>query len=310
MLRTTSALAAAVLGLSLATAVPSTASTAGQPFPAQFSLPAGFQPEGIAIGDAPVAYFGSRADGDLYRVDLRTGKGQTFSQGPGTPSNGLKADNRGRLFVSGGSGGDARIVDARTGRILKSYVLATGGETFVNDVVLTRDAAYFTDSRRAVLYKLELGIDGELPDAPITLPLTGDFHHIPGAINANGITTTPDRAALLIVQSNTGKLFRVDPDTGTSKKVGLGGYQLAGGDGLLREGRRLYVVQNRLNTIAVFDLDKAGTSGEPATTITDARFDVPTTVASFADRLYLPNARFTTPPTATTPYNTVAVDKP
>ncbi|NUT95827.1 MAG: superoxide dismutase, partial [Saccharothrix sp.] len=57
-------------------------------------------------------------------------------------------------------------------------------------------------------------------------------------------------------------------------------------------------------------LDKAGTSGKLVTKITDPRFDVPTTVAAFANRLYLPNARFTTPPTPTTTYNAVAVPKP
>ena len=31
--------------------------------------------------------------------------------------------------------------------------------------------------------------------------------------NANGIAETPDRKALLVVQSNTGFLFRVDPET-------------------------------------------------------------------------------------------------
>lgn len=307
MLRRSSALAAIVLGLSVAGAVPA---TAAQPFPSEFSLPDGFLPEGIAIGAAPVAYFGSRADGDLYRVDLRTGQGTVFSQGPGTPSVGLKTDHLGRLFVSGGVGGDARVVDARTGKILKSYRLAADTDTFVNDVVVTREAAYFTDSRKAVLYKLAFGSHGELPDAPTTLPLTGDLQIVPGETNANGITTTPDRKALLVVQSNKGLLFHVDPATGVTSQVDLGGYVLTNGDGLLREGRRLYVVQNRLNTIAVFQLDRAGTSGDLTTKITDSRFDVPTTVASFAHRLYLPNARFTTPPTPTTPYNAVAVEKP
>ncbi len=49
--------------------------TAHQPAhkPAAFPLPEGFQPEGIAIGPGPHAYFGSRATGDVYRADLRTG---------------------------------------------------------------------------------------------------------------------------------------------------------------------------------------------------------------------------------------------
>jgi hypothetical protein len=41
--------------------------------------------------------------------------------------------------------------------------------------------------------------------------------------------------------------------------------------------------------------------------IGDPRFDVPATVARFGHRLYLPNARFTTPPTPTTPYDAVAI---
>ena len=77
-------------------------------FPTTIALPTGFQPEGITIGSAPTAYFGSLADGDLYRVNLMTGRGEVFSQGPGTPSVGLKIDRRHRLFVAGGSGGDAR----------------------------------------------------------------------------------------------------------------------------------------------------------------------------------------------------------
>ncbi len=36
--------------------------------------------------------------------------------------------------------------------------------------------------------------------------------------------------------------------------------------------------------------------------ITDPDFDVPTTIDEFGKRLYAVNARFTTPPTATTPY--------
>jgi hypothetical protein len=45
-------------------------------------LPAAFQPEGI--GSVPFAYFGSRLDGDIYRIILRTGHGRVISQGPGT----------------------------------------------------------------------------------------------------------------------------------------------------------------------------------------------------------------------------------
>ena len=86
---------------------------------------------------------------------------------------------------------------------------------------------------------------------------------------------------------------------------------LTNGDGLLLSGRTLFVVQNRLNRVAVVRLNSAGTSGEVSPEfLTDPRFDVPTTVAAFGNRLYLPNARFTTPPTPDTPYNAVAIPKP
>ncbi|MCE6998763.1 superoxide dismutase [Saccharothrix sp. S26] len=310
MHRTLGVLAAVALGVSsLVTAGSAAVAAPAHPFPADFPLPDGFQPEGIAIGSTPTAYFGSLADGDLLRVDLRTGRGEVFSQGPGTASVGLKVDSRKRLFVAGGASGDARVVDARTGEILKSYRFAADSDTFVNDVVITDEAAYFTDSRKAVLYRVALGRHGALPESHTAIPLTGDFVATPGAFNANGIAETPDGKALLIVQSNTGQLHRVDPRTGVTAVVDLGGEVLANGDGLLVEGRTLYVVQNRLNTVAVFALARDGSSGRLVTKVTDSRFDVPTTVASFAGRLYLPNARFTTPPTPTTTYNAVSVPK-
>ncbi|MFT7834951.1 superoxide dismutase [Saccharothrix sp. BKS2] len=306
MSRTPGALAAVVLGVSLVITAPATAAQA-PPFPTEFPLPDGFLPEGIAIGSAPTAYFGSRADGDLFRVDLRTGRGEVFSQGPGTASVGLKIDRRKRVFVAGGAGGDGRVVDARTGEVLRSYRFAEDANTFVNDVVITDDAAYFTDSRKAVLYALPFGRRGDLPKSHIAIPLSGDFVLTPGVNNANGIAETPDGKALLVVQGNTGQLHRVDQRSGSTRVVDLGGEVLTNGDGLLVEGRTLYVVQNRLNALAVFDLARNGAAGELVTKITDPRFDVPTTVAAFGNRLYLPNARFTTPPTPTTTYNAVSV---
>jgi sugar lactone lactonase YvrE len=266
--------------------------------PTTINLPAGFRPEGIAIGSAPVAYLGSLADGDIYRVDLKTGAGQVISEGPGTPSVGLKLDGR-RLFVSGGVAGNARVVDTRTGAVLESHQLTTG-TTFINDVALARGSAWFTDSNNPFLYRLSCG---EVTQVPIT----GDFVYEAG-LNANGIAPTPDGKALLVVQANTGKLFRVGFD-GVSRQVAVD-YTLTNGDGLLTSGRTLYVVQNRMNTVVVLKLDRAATSATVETTVTDPRFDVPTTMASFQDRLYLPNARFTTTPTPTTEYTAVAIPKP
>ena len=172
-----------------------------------FDLPAGFQPEGIAIGGGPWAYLGSRVDGDIYRASLITGRGHVISQGPGTPSLGMKLDHRGRLFVAGGSGGDARVIDVGTGRVLKSYTLQSV-PSFINDVTLTGGSAWFTDSTNPALFRVPIGRHGKLPGTARKIPLTGDIVYATPGINANGIAPTPDGSALIIVQSGTGKLFR------------------------------------------------------------------------------------------------------
>jgi sugar lactone lactonase YvrE len=293
-----------------APAAPAVAALRTSTLPRSIALPDGFQPEGIAIGARPYAFFGSRATGAIYRASLRTGAGEVINPGPGTPSLGLKLDQRGRLFVAGGTGGDGRVIDSRTGALLASYRFVTG-TSFVNDVVLTPDAAWFTDSANPALYRLPLGRWGALPAASqvTSVPLTGDLVYGTGN-NANGIARTPDGRGLLVVQSNTGLLFRVDPATGVTRTVDLGGELLTNGDGLLLDGHRLYVVQNRLNTVAVVQLDRTGTSGRVVERVTDPGFDVPTTVAAYGGRLYLPNARFSTPPTPTTPYTAVAIARP
>jgi sugar lactone lactonase YvrE len=295
-------LALALVLVTALVAPTATVAASADPFPARFDLPDGFLPEGIALGPGPTAWFGSRADGDIYEVDLRTGDGAVVSQGPGTASVGLKSDARGRLFVSGGPAGNGRVVDAGSGDVDATYQF-TNLPSFVNDVVLTRSAAWFTDSFNAQLYSVPLSPDGGLPEpADVrTLPLGGDW--VQGAgFGANGVTQTPDGQALLVVHSTAGLLYRVDPTSGDASVVDLGGASLTAGDGLLLVGRTLYVVRNQLNEIAVLTLDRSGTSGRLVETITSPDFDIPTTVAAFGPWLYLPNARFTTPPTPETPY--------
>ena len=255
-------------------------------YPDRIELPAGFQPEGITIGKAPYAYVGSLVDGDIYRADLRTGRGKVISQGPGTPSVGLKIDKSGRLYVSGGPAGTARVVNTRTGTV-RSYTLTTK-PSFINDVVLTRRAAWFTNSQQPELYRLS-----RTTGKVTTLPLTGDWVQQPG-FNANGIAVTPNGRALLVVQSSTASLFRVNPESGVARRVDLGGYALTNGDGLLVRGDTLYVVQNRLSQVAVFDLNRRGTAGTLVKVLPVPDSDVPTTVAAYKGSLYLPNARFGT----------------
>ncbi len=301
MLRTPRVLAALLLSAALTVTLAGTAEAkpSHPSFPAHINLPDGFQPEGITIGKGPWAYLGSRADGDIYAANLRTGKGRVISQGPGTQSVGLKIDRNSRLFVAGGSAGNGRLVSVRSGKILASYTFVENpapNSTFINDVVLTKRTAWFTDSLRPQLYGVARHHGKSTK--PRTLPLTGDW--VQGTGNAaNGIAQTPDGRALLVIASNSGTLYRVNSSTGVARKVDLGGLVLTNGDGLLLKGRTLYVVQNRLNTIAVIKLNSTGTRGVKTREITSTDFAVPTTVASYRGSLYLPNARFDQPQTPT-----------
>ena len=302
-------LAVALLGLALG--APLTGTAQAQPFPDRIDLPNGFQPEGITIGRQATAYLGSLADGDIIAVNLRTGKQRLISEGlgPNFPSVGLKIDNRGRLFVAGGPAGTGRVIDVRTGEIIRNYQFATA-PTFINDVVLTRRYAWFTDSQRPQLYGVPLGRGGRpgRPASVVTLTLTGDWEQVAG-FNANGIAQTPNRKALLVVNSLTGFLFRVDPETGVATQVDLGGTALTAGDGLLVRGRTLYVVQNQLEQVAVINLNAGGTKGQLVNTLKSDDFDIPTTVAAFGNSLYPPTARFATPPTPDTAYWITRIDR-
>jgi hypothetical protein len=125
------------------------------------------------------------------------------------------------------------------------------------------------------------------------ITLTGDYQHVAG-FNLNGIDATPSGRTLFTVQSATGKLFTINPKTGATKLIDLGGATLPNGDGILLHGRTLYVVQNQLNKVAVVKLNHRLTQGVVTRTITDSDLDVPTTIAKFGKWLYAVNARFGT----------------
>ena len=270
-------------------------------FPAVISLPNGFQPEGIAAGNGNTFYAGSIPTGAIYRGDLRTGQGAVFIAGvAGRAATGLKFDH-GRLYVSGAGTGKAFVYDANSGALLKEYQLGTAGSSFINDVVVTRGSAYFTDSSQAVIYRVPKDLG-----AAQTITLTGDFQLLAG-FNLNGIDATRNGKTLLAVQSNTGKLFTISPTTGATHAIDLHGATVTNGDGILLQGKTLYVVRNQNNQIAVVKLSSHLTSGTVKRTITNPNFDVPTTLARHGVRLYAVNARFTTPPTPTTPYTVVQV---
>ncbi|MEW6401529.1 MAG: superoxide dismutase [Chloroflexota bacterium] len=285
-------------------------SASADKFPEVFPLPNGFGPEGIAAGEGTTFYVGSIPTGNIFRGDLGTGEGEILvTAESGRQAIGLKFDGRtGLLYVAGGPTRFAYIYDGETGESVDAIELTTL-DSFINDVVITRDAAYFTNSRQPEIYRVPLEKDGGLPDSPTVevIPLTGDYQFDPAQFNANGITATPNGKTLIIINSWEGALYSVNPFTGEAALIDLGGSSLLNGDGILLHGNDLYVVQNRLNQVSIVELSSNYTVGEILETITSDLFRVPTTIARFGDLFYVVNARFGTPVTPDTDYDVVRV---
>jgi sugar lactone lactonase YvrE len=275
-------------------------------YPEKIALPDRFAPEGIEIAHGNTFYVGSVQTGAIRTGNLRTGTTAPLVPGAAAPgtrgATGIEYD-RGRLWVAGAGFGTARVYDAETGALLREYQLAIPAApppapsgTFINDVVVTKEAAYFTDSQRPVLYRIALSKNGA-PGDLTTIELGPEYVHVPGQFNLNGIVATPSGKMLIAVQSFSRKLLLIDPSTGAATTIDIGTYDLVNGDGLLLQGKTLYVVQNRSNKVAVFELSDDLTKATFVRAIEDDDFDVPTTIDRAGERLYVVNARFnrTTP---------------
>lgn len=290
-------LVAPLAAAALAAAIAAPAGAA--PLPSRIDLPDGFQPEGITQGPGTWVIVGSLANGALWAGNVVSGaSGILYPGAAGQVSVGIAYDPAtDRIWVAGGPTGQVRVHDGQTGALLRTYTATAG---FLNDVAVTKDAVYVTDSVLQQLVVIPLGPAGALPDAAETLPLTGELSYSAG-FNANGIVAV--RGWLVLVQSNEGLLFRVDPATGDTVEIDTGGYSVQFGDGLEARGSTLYVVRNQIETVAVLRLGAHLTTATLLHEITAPDdLDVPTTAALEAGRLWAVNARFGTPPTPDTEY--------
>lgn len=298
------ALAAGVLAVALGSAPAQAAHHAEQ-----IVLPGAHSAEGIAAGAGTTFYAGELFTGNIYRGDVRTGTAAVFIHAPsGRMALGLRVDRSHRLlFVAGGFTGQAYVYSTVTGEPVASYQLTTAKDTVINDVAVTNHGAWFTDSSQAKLYFIPVSSTGAL-GRERTLDLHGPAAVVKQGFNNNGIQATADGKTLVVAHTNSAVLNTVNPMTGNSRTIA--GVSVPNVDGILLEGRTVYVVQNFSNQLVEVRLNGDLASGRVFKTVTSPNFEVPTTVARFGDRLAVVNAKFDTgfPPTAST-YEVNVVDR-
>lgn len=287
-------------------------------FPKIIYTPDGSAPEGFAIGRGSTAYNGSY-DGSIYKVDLRSGEGSVLVpvQDPDIAGGaciflGMRVDLRTNyLFVAGCAAGNAYVFDADSGAMLMEYQLGPPGGSIINDLTITEDAVYFTDSFRAVLYRLPLGKGGSLPLSvagleEITMP---DEFAIDPAIfccGGNGIVSTPDGKTLIVGHSNLGRIYRVDVASREVEEIWLDQTLVGFLDGIAMKGHTLYVmtptVPTPIDGIQVIELAPDMRSGTLERIITDPDLDDVASGAIFGSSLYVNNARYSQFPGGDTAY--------
>ncbi|MFC3127498.1 SMP-30/gluconolactonase/LRE family protein [Pseudoroseomonas globiformis] len=251
-------------------------------------------PEGIAYNSAGVYYVASAADGAVTRVNLDDNTATLLVPGgrlaPAGDRDfpvalGIKLDESDRLWITGGVRGDLHIIDAQSGRTVISLAKPDGPASLLNDLALTQDAAYITDSSRPVLWRVNRS-GGEIGALEPWLELETAIPYSEGP-NLNGIVATPDGSTLVAVQMNTGFLWTIDVAERTATRIDLGGALLRGGDGLVLDGQRLYATLQDTHEVVAIDLAPGFVSGTIVGRLQDERFAAPATAFVEAGKLYV-----------------------
>jgi hypothetical protein len=273
-------------------------------------------PEGVAFDKRSGRFFVSRTGtGAIYVGTLGSDTLQPFiagrAAGDAPLATGLKV-RKGLLYVAGASTGQIRIYDLADPA--KAPVIFETGGGFINDLDLTPNGdVYATDSTKPAIYKVSAGAvkagAGAVETINVAPEITVDT--TPGVFNLNGIVAKGNRE-LIVVQSNTGKLYRIKVGASVTdrkiEEIAVDGGPLTGGDGLLLDRGRLLVVRGTNGSqppaagsngvVDVVKLRRHRTEGEVVKEITDASFAGPSTIARAKKLLLVVNANFANAATA------------
>lgn len=299
------------LFVTLAALLPTLSSQAQTPAPPaasaleKYDLPADVTfPEGIAHDAASGAvYTASALTGTLVRVNLKARTSEIVSPAgvlvPGGVTTtfpavlGMKLDRSHRLWIAGGRSGKCFIVDSRSGKVIKQLEVPDPSKSLVNDVALVGTTGYFTDTRAPILWRIEAK-GTEIGGLEPWLDFSGTALQYYDGANLNGIAATPDGQSLIVVQMGKGLLFRIDIKSKKVSAIDTGGADLTGADGLVLDGRTLYVVRQTAVEIATVQLSQDLTKATVVSRFKDPLLAWPATAVKVGDRLLVVNTQFNT----------------
>lgn len=273
--------------------------------PSALELPASVSfPEGVAYDAAANAlYTASAADGVVVRVDAATGASDTVTPaGTLLPAGdttfpgplGMTVDDAKRLWVSGGFTGKVWVIDTTNGTVVKTATVPTAPRSLINDVVVAGNAAYLTDTFVPTLWRVP--IDGNTigePEPWLDLQGTAIDYTAEGA-KLNGIAATPDGQTLIVVHMGQGRLFKIDVASKAITPIETAGADLTGADGLVLDGRTLYVVRQPVSEVATVALNSDLSAGTVTSRFSNEGLTWPATAVKVGDDLIVVNTQFNT----------------
>ena len=184
-------------------------------------LPGATSAEGIANGRGTTFYAGDLFAGDIFRGDVQRGTAQLFIDAPaGRMAVGMAADlEHDLLFVAGGFTGQGYVYDTRTGATIGDPYQFGAGPTstsLINDVALTKDGAWFTNSFQPRLYFVPVNAAGVPGCSHVAANRPGGRDQ--RQFNLNGIQATSN-GKTLSWRTRPMASSMVDPVTGASATI-------------------------------------------------------------------------------------------
>jgi len=262
------------------------------------SMP-GNNPEGVAWDPGTQSFFvGTVGTGTIYRATLRDATLRPFiTPDPAAPADsavGMKV-SRGKLLVAGGQTGSIYVYEIRTGALLARFETGPGG--FLNDLVVTPAGdVYVTDSFRPTLWHLTPAMVNAASGVPGMINVAPEIAYTPGQFNLNGIVDRRGGRELIVVNSFSKSLFRIDidPDNPAARTITKIDAPELAGDGLLIDRNRLLVVTGNPAAVTVLNLTDLDSRASVDRVLTDPSLRGPSTIARAQDLYLVVNADFAT----------------